>query len=71
MSEDIKHGENGFVVDVSNGSALANTLSMLDNGYKRYRHPPLRSKNVVMRKSDDQSREIADLYKTLIRNAAV
>jgi len=71
MGEDIKDGENGFVVDVSDGRGLAKTLSTLDRGYKRYKFPPRRQKNGGMRQSDDQSREIANLYKKLIRNENV
>lgn len=63
MSEPIRHGENGFVVPVTDGAALAEVLGQIDADPPRFRAPP--PLIAPLRTADDQSRDLVELYRTV------
>jgi glycosyltransferase involved in cell wall biosynthesis len=64
IGECVKHGENGFLIDVSDGRALTEVLKMLDADVARYQATPPRDE-APMRTAVDQGREVAELYQKL------
>jgi glycosyltransferase involved in cell wall biosynthesis len=64
VAEGIRHGENGFVIDVSNGRGLTAILKKLDADVAHYQTPPAKSPEPE-RTAADQGREIAELYRKI------
>ncbi|MGH6864242.1 MAG: glycosyltransferase, partial [Methylocella sp.] len=64
VGEGIEHGENGFIIDVSDGRGLTAVLKKLDADVSRYQAPPPKSQEPV-RTAADQGREIAELYRKI------
>ncbi len=69
IGEGVKNGENGFVIDVSDGRALAKTFNLLDKRYKRYQCAPKSAPLAKLRTSDEQGRDLVELYKKLFDKA--
>jgi glycosyltransferase involved in cell wall biosynthesis len=65
VAEGIRHGEDGFVIDVSDGRGLTEVLQKLDADVARYQAPPPRER-APMRAAADQGRELAELYRRFI-----
>jgi glycosyltransferase involved in cell wall biosynthesis/tetratricopeptide (TPR) repeat protein len=61
VGSEIMQGVNGFVVDVSTPTALTEVLSRLDAEPERYKVSP--STPIQMRTSDEQGRELAEIYR--------
>jgi len=70
MAEDISHGKNGFVIDVSSGRGLAEILHTLDSDVERYRAPPPFDYTPI-RTAAEQGQEVADLYRQIVRGGAI
>jgi glycosyltransferase involved in cell wall biosynthesis len=66
MAEGITDGQNGFVIDVSNGRGLTDVLRRLDSEAARFKAPPPREAQ-PMRTATDQGRDIAALYRMMVR----
>jgi glycosyltransferase involved in cell wall biosynthesis len=69
VSEGVKPGENGFIIDVSDGKGLTAVLRKLDADIARYQVPPPQSQE-PMRTAADQGREIAGLYRKIFLGSA-
>jgi HAD superfamily hydrolase (TIGR01549 family) len=67
MAEPVREGINGFVVPVTDASRIAAVLGEMDADPARFRQsPPAPS---VWRTADDQSRELATLYRSVLSGA--
>ena len=66
IGECVTDGENGFVIDVSDGRGLAEILRKLDANVARYQLPPPR-KDKTMRSAADQGRDVVELYRKIYR----
>ncbi|MGB6175723.1 MAG: glycosyltransferase [Methylocella sp.] len=64
MAEGIQHGENGFVIDVSDGRGLTEVLQKLDADVARYRAPPPKD-GARARTAADQGAELAEVYRKI------
>ena len=64
VGEGIEPGENGFIIDVSNGRGLTEVLIKLDTNVARYQAPPP-LKRASMFTAAEHGAEIAELYRRL------
>jgi glycosyltransferase involved in cell wall biosynthesis len=64
-AEGIRHGEDGFVIDVSNGRGLTEVLQKLDADVVRFKTRPPGVAEPV-RTSADQGAELAELYRKVV-----
>jgi glycosyltransferase involved in cell wall biosynthesis len=64
VGEGIQHGENGFVIDVSDTRALTEVLKKLDGDVARYRAPPPKDSTRV-RSAADQGVELVEVYREI------
>jgi glycosyltransferase involved in cell wall biosynthesis len=62
VAEGIRNGDNGFVIDVSDGRALTEVLQKLDADIVRYKTRPPGAAE-PMRTAADQGAELAELYR--------
>jgi glycosyltransferase involved in cell wall biosynthesis/tetratricopeptide (TPR) repeat protein len=69
IAEGIIEGENGFVVDVSNGRGLIRVLRELDRDVARFKASPP-GDPTPMRTSADQGRDIAEAYRAVAKRAS-
>lgn len=70
MAEGIKHRENGFVIDVSDGRDLTDVLKMLDADVERYRVSPPKDQ-MPMRSAADQGAELVQLLRMTLQQTSV
>jgi glycosyltransferase involved in cell wall biosynthesis len=64
MGEEVTHGHNGFLVDVSRPESLLAALRAIDQNPSVYKKsPPSRAE---MRTADQQSQELVDVYRSLV-----
>ncbi len=65
VAEAVKHGENGFVIDVSDGRGLTEVLKKLDADVVRFKtRPP--GVTEPMQTAADQGAELAKLYRKVV-----
>jgi glycosyltransferase involved in cell wall biosynthesis len=65
VGEDVLHGENGFIVDVSDDKAFCQALQEIDRSPQRFRSsPPLAPR--PPRTSDDQGEELVRIYQDIL-----
>jgi glycosyltransferase involved in cell wall biosynthesis len=64
VGEGIEEGENGFVIDVSDGRGLTEVLKRLDGDIGRYQAPPRRAP-APPRTAADQGEELAEVYRSI------
>jgi len=67
MGEGIRDGVNGFVVDVASPRDLLRVLRMMDDDIARFSESPPLDTEQAMRTAADQSAELADLYRSILR----
>jgi glycosyltransferase involved in cell wall biosynthesis len=60
----ITHGENGYVIDVSEATELISVLTLIDGAPQRYLQAP--SARPVLRRSSEQGDELAEIYKSIV-----
>ena len=65
VGEGIQHGENGFVIDVSDGRALTEVLQKLDADVARFKTRPPGAAE-PMRTSADQGAGLVELYRKVV-----
>jgi len=65
VGEGITDGENGFLIDVSDGRGLTEALKRLDGNIARYQTPP-RLAHAPPRTAADQGAELAELYREIL-----
>jgi glycosyltransferase involved in cell wall biosynthesis len=70
LGDCLTHGENGYVIDVSDAMELIGVLALIDGAPHRYFETP--SARPEMRRSSEQGDELAGLYKSIVasQNAA-
>jgi glycosyltransferase involved in cell wall biosynthesis len=69
LGDCVTHGENGYVIDVSDARELIGVLSLIDSAPRRYfETPPARPE---MRRSSEQGDELAGLYRSIIASQCV
>ncbi|WP_170119015.1 glycosyltransferase [Roseicyclus mahoneyensis] len=64
IGQDVTHGENGFVVDVSDHHGIADCLAILDAEPERFRTPP--AHRPALRGSEAQARALQDVYQRVL-----
>ncbi|MBD9511393.1 glycosyltransferase [Ensifer sp. ENS10] len=65
ISQNISHGENGFVVDVSSDRHLSQVLSEMNDNVQRYTAPPT-TRPLSVRTAQQQAKEIAATYRRVL-----
>lgn len=66
IGEDVEHGRNGFVIDVSDPQALTKLLAEMDQNVARFKQPPpapTRAPFTV----EEQTAKLVELYRTVAR----
>lgn len=61
----VTHGENGYVIDVSDTTELTRVLRLIDDMPQRYQSPPA-VPPPPMRRASEQADELAELYRSIV-----
>jgi glycosyltransferase involved in cell wall biosynthesis len=64
LGDCVTHGENGFVIEVSDATPLIGVLALIDGAPQRYLEAP--TARPVLRRSGEQGDELAAQYKSII-----
>ena len=64
LAEDVRLGEDGFIIDVASPLALKNAFQSIDADPRRYQRPPTHRRQ--MRSSKQQAEQLATLYESLL-----